>query len=159
LSCVENLTRGTCRALAAVDARTHVGIHVLCMFIDKLRLNFAGDASLEVCQEDALKTAFRGIYSKVDGDRNGKVNFTEFSSWIIRAITGFDEFFKAFVSSQARSEKPPLYVQTLRICGGSGLQLLTSLAGFSKTKSWPYRPFPLPSMEPPVATTPCPTSN
>jgi hypothetical protein len=82
------------------------------MFLDKLRLNISGDSSLEVCHEDALKTAFQSIYSKVDGDRNGKVNFTEFSSWIIRAITGFDEFFKSFVSSQARSEKPPLYVKT-----------------------------------------------
>jgi hypothetical protein len=87
----------------------------LCMFLDRLDLEFSpADATAEeVSHEDRLKAAFHSIYSKIDGDGNGKINFTEFAMWIIRSITGLDEFFKSFVCSKARSEKPPLYVITL----------------------------------------------
>jgi hypothetical protein len=82
------------------------------MFIDKLHLDLP-DGSVET--EDKYKAAFQSIYSKVDGDRNGKINFTEFAIWIITSITGLDEFFKSFVSSKARSERPPLYANTPRM--------------------------------------------
>jgi hypothetical protein len=88
-------------------------LDTLRMFIDKLHLDLPQDGSLET--EDKYKAAFRSIYSKVDGDRNGKVNFTEFAIWIIKSITGFDEFFKSFVSAKARSEQPPLYANTSRM--------------------------------------------
>ncbi len=109
--CQEFNKRNMCVATPSLMRAAHND--TLCMFIDRLDLDFSSaDATSGASHEDKLKAAFHSIYSKVDGDGNGKINFTEFAIWIIRSITGLDEFFKSFVCSKARSEKPPLYVKT-----------------------------------------------
>ena len=87
------------------------------MFIDKMNLDIPKDGSAQTNEENRLKAAFMTIYRQVDGDGNDKINFEEFAKWIVTSITGFDEFFQSFVSLKARSEKPPLYVQTIDLLG------------------------------------------
>ncbi len=84
------------------------------MFIDRLKLDIPDGDAGQASYESKLKAAFQSIYkNKVDSDGNGKVNFTEFATWIIVSTTDYDEFYQSFVCQKARSEKPPLYAPAL----------------------------------------------
>jgi hypothetical protein len=83
------------------------------MFIAKLALVDSEAVSAQASEDEKLKAAFRAMYARVDDDRNGKVDFVEFAVWIVKSITGLDDFFLTFVSKQARYEKPPLYVKNV----------------------------------------------
>ncbi len=86
----------------------------LCMFIDRLKLDIVDDGNGQASHEKKLKAAFQAMYKNtVDADGNGKVNFTEFASWIIVSTTDYDEFYQSFVCQKARSEKPPLCAPAL----------------------------------------------